>query len=89
LKDYTIEHSSGLWSHHEAVSQSPLALDVNIAMKLGSIAVYSDMDEEIKFYESVMEEARGHVQRLSLGSIETEIYGEEYGEMAWFYVPVM
>lgn len=88
LKDYQVERETGLWSHQEAVSQSPLALDVNIAMKLGSIAVYSDIDEEIRFYERAMHEARDHVERLSIGGIETEIYGAEFGEMAWFYVLV-
>lgn len=86
LKDYVVEDTSGLWHHHKAVSQSPLALDVNIAMKLGSIAVYSDIDEEISFYKTVFEEAMDHVKRLEVGGIETKLYGEEYGDLAWFYV---
>lgn len=85
LKEYTVDSASGLWSHNAAVSQSPLALDVNIAMKLGAIAVYFDIDEENRFYKSVMEEAGEHAKRLAVGGIETELYGAEHGEMAWFY----
>ncbi len=86
LDDYFVNEATGLWSHKNAVSQSPLELDVNIAMKLGSIAVYFDMDEEIRFYQKVMDEANSHVERLKANSIVPTVYGQNvYKDLAWFY----
>ena len=86
LKEYAVDASTGLWNHKNAVSQSPLKLDVDIAMRVGAIATYFDMDEEIRFYERALSEAEGHVDRLKEAPVETEKYGEDkYGYLAWFY----
>jgi len=86
LKEYSVEKNSGLWSHDKAVSQSPLALDVDIAMRTGAIATYFDMDEEIRYYGLTLKEAYDHVERLSIDPVSTDLYGKTYGNLAWFYV---
>lgn len=85
LGEYDVDDSSGLWNHHTAVSQSPLVLDVNVAMKQGSIAVYYDAEEMSRFYNLSLKEAHEHAKRLEAQGVETVLYGAEYGELAWFY----
>lgn len=86
LQDYSVNHLTGLWTHCNAVSQSPLELDVDIAMKLGQIATFFDIDGEREFYKTVLEEAEIHRKRLSLLSCEYIMVSEEDNpELAWFY----
>lgn len=89
LQEYKVDFATGLWKHENAVSQSPLNLDVDIAMRLGQIATYFDLDGEVEFYKEVMSQAVIHKNRLSHIVSQYIIVDEEtYPDLAWYYMAV-
>ncbi len=87
LQDYTLERSTGLWTHKKPVTPALIDLNVEKAMKLGQIAVYFDIDEELQFYENVLQEAHSHKNHLfKLTSKYTIDYIDTFPELAWYYV---
>lgn len=87
LQDYTVEASTGLWSHNKSVTPELLDLSVERAMKTGPVPVYYDKDEIIDFYNSVMSHVDKYKNQLKNSSKTYTIdYGEIYKDLAWYYV---
>lgn len=86
LQVYTVNPKTGLWTHDQAVSQSPLELNVDLAMKLGQITVCFDEDAEMKFYKKVLKEANNHKEILEHKGGKIRLHGNDIlPELAWYY----
>jgi len=86
LQVYSVNSKTGLWTHEAAVSQSPLELNVDLAMRLGQIAVYFDIDAEVDFYKKALEEANHYKEILEQQGGKIELHSKaSLPKLAWYY----
>lgn len=86
LRDYQVIPEKGLWMHKDYTNPIPLTLDVNVAMKMGSVPVYYDMDELIAYYEEAMKKAKEIARKYWKNEQKLVKYKyEAYQDLSWFY----